>query len=91
MEVKKDRKHALVAASVAGLLALTGLVVGASAVYAEDVKCSGINGCKGEGKCAGADHSCAGKNACKGQGWINSASAEECTKAGGTVVAEEKK
>lgn len=42
----------------------------------EDVKCFGINSCKGESVCAvnkpelGIEHACAGENECKGKGWI---------------------
>jgi uncharacterized membrane protein len=57
----------------------------AHAEEAAGVKCEGINSCKGTSKCATATTSCAGHNACKGQGWIMVASAEECTKQGGTV------
>ena len=54
---------------------------------AEQVKCAGINECKGSAECAAADgsSSCKGQNTCKGKGWI-SASAEDCTAKGGTVV-----
>ena len=46
--------------------------------------CVGGNACKGQGACAGENHSCAGQNACKGQGYTV-VSAEECAKAGGKV------
>ncbi len=82
----KTKKKMLLAASVAGLMAITGTLSTASLVFAEDVNCAGINACKGTGACAGKGNSCAGKNACKGQGWTKSASDAECTKAGGTVV-----
>ncbi len=49
------------------------------------VKCGGINECKGQGKCGGADHDCAGKNECKGKG-VMPLSAEECTTKGGTAM-----
>ena len=83
---KKAKKKMLLAASVAGLMAMTGVLSTASMVFAEEVNCSGINACKGTGACAGKGNSCAGKNACKGQGWSKSASEAECVKAGGTVV-----
>lgn len=51
-----------------------------------EVHCSGINACKGQGACAGANNSCQGKNACKGQGIIKLSGAAECTKKGGKVV-----
>jgi hypothetical protein len=49
---------------------------GAAADADEQVKCFGINECKGESVCAvnkpelGIEHSCAGENDCKGKGWI---------------------
>lgn len=82
---KKNKKKTLLAASVAGLLAVTGAMVLPQAVYA-DVQCSGINACKGQGECGGKGTSCHGTNACKGQGWVKTASSEACTAAGGKVV-----
>lgn len=86
----KISKGALVAATVAGLL-VTKLATAADAPMgakeAGKVKCEGINSCKGTGACGGAGHSCAGKNECKGKGWVNTSSADECTKKGGKVVA----
>jgi uncharacterized membrane protein len=52
---------------------------------ADQVTCSGINACKGQGACAGAGHSCGGQNACKGQGVVKT-TAEECKSKGGKVV-----
>lgn len=54
---------------------------------ASDVKCLGINECKGQAQCGGAPggHSCAGQNECKGKGWLK-VSAAECTEKGGTVL-----
>jgi len=53
----------------------------------KEVKCAGINECKGKGACAGAGHSCAGKNDCKGQGWTKVGTEKECTDKGGKVMA----
>ena len=70
------RTHALVAASMAGLLAAVVSGVTATA-HAEDagasgkVPCYGINKCKGTGECGGKAHSCAGQNECAGQGWLS--------------------
>lgn len=58
---------------------------GATAKKVADVKCSGINSCKGKGACASATHSCAGHNSCKGKGWIK-ASKADCEAKGGKVV-----
>ena len=73
MDVKKQR--ALLAASVAGLVAAAGLSsLGKSAQAADEteskVPCYGMNKCKGTGDCGGTDHACAGKNACAGQGYL---------------------
>lgn len=50
-----------------------------------NVKCMGVNECKGQGQCGvpGA-HSCAGQNECRGKGWISLPEAE-CNAKGGTV------
>jgi len=89
VEKKMSKKKALLAASVAGLIAATGMILPATSVYAEDVHCTGINACKGTGECGGKGHSCAGQNACKGQGWVKAASEKECTDKGGTVPSAE--
>ena len=67
------------------------LVAGCSSTYdkpaqSAEVHCAGINACKGQSACKSANNSCKGLNACKGQGWQPTASAEECTAAGGTVM-----
>jgi uncharacterized membrane protein len=84
---KSNKKKALVAASVAGLLAVSGLAASTATVFAEDVHCAGVNACKGMGECGGKGNACAGKNACKGQGWVKAASAEACKTMGGTIAA----
>lgn len=78
------------------VLAATAAVLFATATFADnvtssqaasaDVKCSGINACKGQGSCKSANNSCKGQNTCKGTGWSPTKSADECTKAGGTVI-----
>ena len=86
MKGRIEKKKMLLAASVAGLIAVAGVALPVSTVYAADVACSGVNACKGMGDCGGNASSCAGKNACKGQGWVNVPTEELCTKIGGTVV-----
>ena len=81
-------KGAMIAASVAGLFA-AGVGVVPSAKAGEEVTCSGINACKGQGSCHGGGHSCAGKNACKGQG-NTTTSKDNCLAKGGKVVGAEK-
>ncbi len=82
---KKSKKKMLLAASVAGLLAMTG-TISSQAVYAADVACAGVNACKGMGDCGGKGSSCAGKNACKGQGWVSVPTQDLCKKIGGTLT-----
>lgn len=53
------------------------------------VKCAGVNGCKGQGGCATATNECKGHNECKGKGWVMAAE-KDCKAKGGTVVAEKK-
>jgi len=52
-----------------------------------DVKCLGINACKGQAQCGGAPggHACAGQNECKGKGWLKVSQAE-CDEKGGTAL-----
>ena len=85
MAEKNSKKKMLLAASVAGLIAVAGSILPAT-VYAADVACSGVNGCKGMADCGGKAHSCAGQNACKGQGWVRVPSQDLCTKLGGTIT-----
>jgi len=75
-------------ASAAAALFVAGAVgtfTPASAQAAE-VKCMGINACKGQSACKSAKNDCKGHNACKGQGWAPTATEADCTKAGGTVA-----
>jgi len=57
----------------------------ASDAKVAEIKCSGINSCKGTGACAAATHACAGQNSCKGQGWVK-ASKADCDAKGGKVI-----
>lgn len=56
-----------------------------AAAKVAEVKCSGINSCKGTGACGGASNSCAGQNSCKGKGWVK-ASKADCDAKGGKVI-----
>jgi hypothetical protein len=85
-------KGALIAASVAGLFTgASSLAFAADEKEGDQVMCSGINACKGQGACAGAGHACAGKNGCKGHG-LTKTTKEDCKAKGGKVAkAKEKK
>ena len=69
-EKKQSRKKSLIAASIAGLIAMAGSVMIPSVTFAADENCYGINACKGKGDCGGKAHSCAGLNGCKAQGYV---------------------
>ena len=89
MDAKRQR--ALVAASVAGILAAVtsaGLSRQVSAQEGETAHCYGVNKCQGTGDCGGKGHSCAGQNACKGQGFID-LDKDDCLRIeGGRLTAE---
>ncbi len=89
------KKRALVAASVAGLMA-AGLAVLGSQVQAADeagskVPCYGVNKCKGAGDCGGKGHSCSGQNTCKGQAFLKLEKGTCLKIQGGRLTAEEAK
>ena len=86
---KNAKKSKLIAASIAGLMAVSGMAIsGAAQAAGESAPCYGINACKGTGDCGGKGYSCHGKNACKGQGFLN-VPADACTRIeGGKLTAE---
>jgi len=86
------KKRALIAASVAGLMAAAAVgtahgAEGAAAPAGKKVPCYGINKCKGTGDCGGKGHGCAGKNACEGKGYIN-LSKDDCLRIKGGSLTE---
>lgn len=83
----------LLMASAAAALFLAGTVPALAEHEAggDQVMCSGINACKGQGACAGAGHACAGKNACKGQGMVKTTKGDCAAKGGKVVEGHEKK
>jgi len=82
-----------IVAGAAALLIINSAVTARAdeSAGAAQVKCAGVNSCKGQGACASAKNDCKGKNACKGQGWVQMSTAQDCTSKGGTVVPETKK
>jgi len=83
------KTRGMLIASAAASLIIAGAVVARAEhetkAGGEMVSCSGVNACKGQGACAGAENSCQGKNACKGKGIVEM-SPEDCQKKGGKVV-----
>ena len=88
--MRRNVKGALLASAVASMFAFSAYAAEAAPKAGGDVKCSGVNECKGKGACSGADNSCAGQNGCKGKGWTKM-SDKDCKKKGGKVVADAKK
>jgi hypothetical protein len=87
-----NAKNLLIAGAAAALF-LSGAVVARAdeAAGTGNVRCAGINSCKGQGSCASAKNDCKGQNACKGQGVVMT-SASDCKDKGGSVApAPEKK
>jgi hypothetical protein len=82
-------KGSMIAAAVAGLFATGAAGVASAKKGGEEITCSGINACKGQGSCHGAGHACAGQNGCKGQGNTKT-SKDECLSKGGKIVAPQK-
>jgi uncharacterized membrane protein len=86
----KNVKGTMIATAVASLFAFGAYAADkapakdAKAAPA-DVKCSGVNECKGKSACGGAGNSCAGKNECKGKG-VSKMSEADCKTKGGKVV-----
>jgi uncharacterized membrane protein len=67
------KSKVLLASAAAGLMTLA-MSAAPDSVRAEgddeQVKCYGVNKCKGTGECGGKGYSCAGNNECAGHGWI---------------------
>ena len=81
-----NTKTGLALATAAAALFALGAAPMAHAAEEGSVKCAGVNSCKGTSECKTAKSECKGHNTCKGQGWVTKKSADECKKAGGTVV-----
>ena len=86
MNITTTTKSGLAIAAAAAALFTLGAAPMAQAATDAGVKCSGVNSCKGTSECKTAKSECKGHNGCKGQGWVNKKTADECMKAGGTVV-----
>jgi hypothetical protein len=81
-----DAKSFSIATAVALLFITGGVVANANeGTKAVQVRCAGINSCKGQSFCATAKNACAGQNACKNQGWLE-VSRKECLTKGGRIL-----
>lgn len=81
-------KGAMIAAAAAALLGVSKSVELISGpATAGEIKCFGINACRGQSACSTAWNACNGQNACKGKGWL-SATAKDCAIKGGIPLEE---
>ena len=80
MSVAKTNSSLAVAAAAAAMFALSPMSVSAS----EEIKCMGVNACKGHSACKTADSACKGQNSCKGHGFVL-VSEQACADLGGEV------
>ncbi|MES2935088.1 MAG: hypothetical protein V4805_16545 [Pseudomonadota bacterium] len=86
--MKRDIKSGTLLAAAAAAMALSGSVNAAATtpVYANDnVKCVGINSCRGKGACATATNACKGHNSCSGKGYVRTTAAA-CLDLGGGML-----
>ena len=77
------RRSAVLAAAAAAIFvsgAATQAMASGDHEGGDQVKCQGVNSCKGHSECATDTSSCNGQNECAGKGWIKM-SPEECEKA----------
>jgi len=87
--MKKTRiAGAMLAAAVA--LAFTGSAANAAdtaspSAQQAQIKCLGINACKGQSACKTVANDCKGKNSCKGKGYLTTVDAKSCVAQGGHV------
>ena len=80
MSVAKINSSFAVAAAAAAMFALSPMAVSAG----DEIKCMGVNACKGHSACKTADSACKGKNSCKGHGFVL-VSEQACADLGGDV------
>ncbi|MHA1598527.1 MAG: BufA2 family periplasmic bufferin-type metallophore [Alphaproteobacteria bacterium] len=82
MSIVKKTAGATLATAAAAMFAMGVVMTPVQGNAAENVKCFGVNGCKGQGACKTAVNACKGMNSCKGQGFLPMTEAA-CDKAGG--------
>jgi hypothetical protein len=82
--MEKMKKLATIIAATAAVTFVTAPIT-ATLANAKDVKCYGVNSCKGKSKCKTANNACKGKNSCKGKG-VMKMSEKRCAKKHGTTT-----
>jgi uncharacterized membrane protein len=85
MSLLTKSKGAAIALAAAGLLGCSAYGNSAQVASAStDVKCFGVNKCKGFNDCKTSVNSCKGHGSCKGQGFV-SMPQSSCDHLGGTT------
>ena len=81
-------KNMILGAAIAGLVSGGALFAPKEALAkskkTDDVKCFGVNACKGKSACKTASNDCKGQNGCGKKG-VMLMSAKKCAKKGGTT------
>ena len=80
-----NMKTGLSLATAAAIVALSGLSTATPAAADDNVKCFGVNSCKGSSDCKTAKNECKGHNACKGMGFKLETAAQCAADKGSTM------
>jgi hypothetical protein len=83
--MKITTKSGAVIAAAAAVLMANAVVPVAQAATDYNVKCFGLNACKGNGACKTVGNACKGKNACKGLG-MSMMKKSKCMAKGGSTA-----
>ena len=81
----KIKKTGVVLATAAAAAFALAPMTSAVAASKHQVKCHGVNGCKGKSSCKTAKSMCKGHNACKGKGFVM-VSKKACKQLGGKAT-----
>ena len=73
------------AVAAAAFIASASIVTTVAHADLTQVKCAGLNACKGQSACKTASSSCKAQNACKGQGFVEKTAAA-CKYLGGKII-----
>ena len=87
MNKTKKPSGLAIASAAAAIFAATPMMASAAKAKQVDIKCTGINGCKGQGACKSKSNACAAQNACKEKGWIHGTE-KQCKDMGGAPLEE---
>ena len=79
-----NKKKIAGAIATAAAIAFVTAPIATTSYAAHQVKCYGVNACKGQSACKTATNTCKGKNSCKGQGFLME-SAAQCKKMNGSL------